>query len=35
MYDVPGDGSVREIRIDEDAILRGKRPIFGLAQEAA
>lgn len=35
MYDVPGDGSVREIRIDEDAILHGKRPIFGLAQEAA
>jgi ATP-dependent Clp protease ATP-binding subunit ClpX len=35
MYDVPGDGSVQEIRIDEDAIVHGKRPMFALAAEAA
>ena len=30
MYDVPGDGSVREIVIDEDAITQGRRPLVTL-----
>ncbi|MBI5610570.1 MAG: ATP-dependent Clp protease ATP-binding subunit ClpX [Deltaproteobacteria bacterium] len=35
MYDVPGDASVREILIDEDTILHGRRPLLGLAESAA
>lgn len=35
MYDVPGDNSVREVLIDEDTILHGRRPLLGLAEHAA
>ena len=35
MYDVPGDTSVREILLDEDTILTGRRPLIGLTEEAA
>lgn len=35
MYDVPGDGSVREVMIDEDTILHGKRPLLGLEVTSA
>ncbi len=35
MYDVPGDSSVREVLIDEEAILHGRRPLLGLAEHAA
>ena len=35
MYDVPGDGAVREVLIDEDTIAHGKRPLIGLEAGAA
>ncbi|MSQ82510.1 MAG: ATP-dependent Clp protease ATP-binding subunit ClpX [Myxococcales bacterium] len=35
MYDVPGDASVREVLIDEDTVLSGRRPLLGLTEEAA
>ncbi len=35
MYDVPGDASVREVLLDEDTILHGRRPLIGLTEEAA
>jgi ATP-dependent protease Clp ATPase subunit len=35
MYDVPGDASVREVLLDEDTILTGRRPLIGLSEEAA
>lgn len=35
MYDVPGDTSVREVLLDEDTILHGRRPLIGLTEEAA
>jgi ATP-dependent Clp protease ATP-binding subunit ClpX len=35
MYDLPGDGSVREVLVDEDTIAYGKRPLVGLENNAA
>ena len=35
MYDVPGDAAVREVLIDEDTILNGRRPLLGLMDNAA
>ena len=35
MYELPGDGSVREVLVDEDTIKYGKRPLFGLENNAA
>jgi len=35
MYDVPGDASVREVIIDEEAITRGRWPLMGLTENAA
>jgi ATP-dependent Clp protease ATP-binding subunit ClpX len=33
MYDVPGDAAVREVLIDEDTILNGRRPLLGLTEK--